>query len=276
MLNFVVALQAEANPIIKSYKLKHHNNRYFSLYISDNVTLIVSGIGRNHASAATAWLAAIKPADVWINVGIAGHSASPLGTLFSAHKICEFTTGKCWYPVHINSTIESENLTTFDQVQTNYQADTLHDMEASGFYQSALRFSTAELTHSVKIVSDNSIHSVNQIDKAVVEDLVGSNIDKLQEFSSHLCELANEIQVLDPDILMQQYLQRWRFSVTQKHQLHRLLQRRSALSAPSTRSNTEPTDDTPGPLPEELTTKADASDVLTWLRRDIETQALHY
>jgi len=62
MLNFVVALKAEANPLIEHFNLKHEPNNYFPVFSSGETSLIVSGIGRNLASAATAWLAASKPA----------------------------------------------------------------------------------------------------------------------------------------------------------------------------------------------------------------------
>ena len=229
MLNLVVALQAEANPLIAALKLKRGKHSVYPLFCSADTALVISGVGRNQASAATAWLAATNPAPVWLNVGIAGHQQMDIGTALAAHKICEYSTDRCWYPVHIKSPLKTTLITTFDTVQTDYQTETLHDMEASGFYQTALRFSTAELVHSIKVVSDNSQHPVESLARETVEELIADNVSKVQIFAQHLCEIATDVQPSITPKLLESFLGRWRFSVTQQHQLQRLLQRRAAL-----------------------------------------------
>ena len=284
MLNFVIALKAEANPLINAFKLQHQPNNHFPLYTSENKTLIVSGMGRNRAAAATAWLAASYPAGAWLNVGIAGHANHDVGTLLAAHKITEYKTDKSWYPVHIKSPVTTESLTTFDAVQRHYLPNSLHDMEASAFYETALRFSSAELTHSVKIVSDNIDTPVDTLDKTRVENLVKHQIGEITDFCKHLCNLANDADTKVSAQVVDLYLAHWKFTVTQKHQLQRLLQRRVALGlapdlaleeSPDALTHTDSVTSRPT-LPNDVVQLSDSKTVLRWLQRDTDTKGRFY
>ena len=282
MINFVVALQAEANPIIDHYRLKQERNSRFPVYStvqasSEQTVLIISGMGRNMASAATAYLAATRSVDVLINVGIAGHRTRALGTLMTASKITESATGKQWFPVHIKSPLETENVTTFDQLQTSYKADRLHEMEASGFYETALRFTIAELAHSIKIVSDNEDHPVETFDRSQVESLVANKLDKISIFAQHLCQLAAVIQPADADQLIESYLQQWKFTVTQKHQLQRLLQRRSALGIKSpAATEADSILRQTGKISHIKAALSSSKEILRWLQSDTDARAEFY
>jgi len=163
--------------------------------------------------------------------------------------------------------VETGQLTTFDNIQRSYQPNTLHDMEASGFYETAIRFSIAELTHSIKIISDNRCNTVESIDKSLVAELIAGNITQISSFSGHLCQLARDIQPMVPSALVDRYQRHWKFSVTQKHQLQRLLQRRLTLGLDSTRPSIA------APLPEEVSILRNSKAVLQWLKNDTNTKA---
>ena len=96
MIHFVVALPAEGKPLIDRYGLRRRTLRSdYPIYEGNDITLIVSGIGKVAAAAATACLHAStndhRPG-VWLNVGIAGHSQRPVGdgvrTRRSRHDLC--------------------------------------------------------------------------------------------------------------------------------------------------------------------------------------------
>ena len=75
MINIVVALPAEARPLLDHFRLrdKQHNTA-FPIYRNTDMALIVSGPGKVAAAAATALLAGNRdtPAtSAWLNVGIA-------------------------------------------------------------------------------------------------------------------------------------------------------------------------------------------------------------
>ena len=240
MINFVLALQAEARPVIDHLKLKKLQTwQPFPIYASDNYRLVISGTGKCNSAAATAWLASlqIRPTSqqntVWVNIGIAGHKERSLGDAMCCHKITDESTQRSWYPVQIKSPLKSSNILTHDRICTNYSDDSLHDMEASGFYSSALRFTTAELAQCVKIVSDNSNNSIENIDKDTAQRLVNGNLQELIYFSEALKELSLEHLPIDTQSLMQSITGKWKFTVTQQRQLERLLQRHAVVDGDS-------------------------------------------
>lgn len=238
MLNFVIALAAEAKPIIDYWRLKKLQTwQPFPVFATDHCRLIISGIGRTNSAAATAWLAATtrpenahKPEPgIWLNIGLAGHGSQDIGTMLNGHKIIERGSGKYWYPPQIKSPLSSSAIVTVDKVTTDYTADTLHEMEASGFYATAQRFSTSELIQCVKIVSDNKNNPVQLIDAKFASALIAGNIEPLAEYIRCLEALANN---LDAPASMENYhriTSQYQFSTTQKLQLQRLLQRYTTL-----------------------------------------------
>lgn len=111
--NFVVALDAEARPIIDFYQLKRLSTIASHVVYSNNnhsIFLIVSGIGIAASQGAVGFLAgwqlavkeyasdtinrqdsalAFARATLWINVGIAGHAEQAIGAIFRANKITD-------------------------------------------------------------------------------------------------------------------------------------------------------------------------------------------
>lgn len=239
-MNFVVALQAEATPIINQWRLRKLSSwqpfPVFESIQSGAITrLIISGIGRTNSAAATAWLAGRTLHDsktrpqVWLNAGIAGNLENEVGTLLTGHKITEQATGKTWYPPQLKSPLRSSDILTTDQIVTDYTPDTLHEMEASGFYNTAQRFSFSELIQCVKIVSDNKLNSVTKIDAKFATKLIADNINVLKEYSLGLQEIAQQCDQPDSQYIQEQITSTCKFSVTQQRQLQRLLQRYAVI-----------------------------------------------
>src|SRR4051812_49773851 len=82
MLRFVVALQAEARALIERFGMEPAGEGPFSIYRGDDAWLIVSGLGKAAAAAATAYLHLFSGGEMgraWLNVGLGGHSARPPG-----------------------------------------------------------------------------------------------------------------------------------------------------------------------------------------------------
>lgn len=238
MLNFVVALQAEATPIINQWRLRKLSNwQPFPVFESNQsgviTRLIISGIGRTNSAAATAWLASrtlqeinSRPRpQVWLNAGIAGNQENEVGTLLAGHKITEKTTGETWFPPQVRSPLSSSDILTTDHVVTEYTPGTLHEMEASGFYKTAQRFSFSELVQCVKIVSDNKLSSVTKIDAKFATRLVADNLNILTEYSLSLQEIAQQCDQPDSQEIQENISTNFNFTVTQQRQLQRLLQR---------------------------------------------------
>lgn len=242
-INLVVALKAEAAPLIEHYGLRARTPKgLFALYESshenDGVALTVSGVGKTAAASAVAYLHAVtgEPQHAaWLNIGIAGHRDHPLGALLLAHKITDVAANRHWYPPKIlSSKLMSQELLCVDTPESGYNGSALYDMEAAGFYAAACRCSTAELVQCLKIVSDNAQSPANTPGNPLkardVEALVASQLPAISGYAEALETLAQQLQSRQlPDDELQPYLQHWHFTVTQRHQLKALLQRRRAL-----------------------------------------------
>ncbi len=159
-VNFVVALPAEAKPVVAFFQLKRlapHGD--FPVYRSGSVSLVVSGIGKAAAAAATEFLHGLDSAQdkpIWINLGIAGHRDLPTGEALLAHSVTDAASGCQWRPpLMVDLPLRTMSLITVDQPTFDYGQPGAFDMEASGFLPTARRFTRPELVHCFKIVSDN-------------------------------------------------------------------------------------------------------------------------
>ena len=160
-VHFFSALFCEAKPIIKHYGLsKLENLNTFSIYSSNegDITLTITGIGKNNAIKAIKYhhdSMHTHKSDIWLNIGIAGHKNISVGDIRLINKITDDEDKKSWYPqIIFKSECPSIDLVSLNAPSTNYKA-CLYDMEASGFYQTAIQYGTIELVQSLKIISDN-------------------------------------------------------------------------------------------------------------------------
>ena len=274
MIRCVVALACEARPLIARYRLvRSQTSGPFPLYLSDSMLLVVSGPGKISAAAAVAYVqgfyAAKPPVNAnqhptaWLNFGIAGHQSLALGTPFIAHKIIDPATQQTYYPAFpFKPPAITSVLTTVDLPETTYPALSGYDMEAAGFWSTANRFCSAELVHCVKIVSDNPNHPTTGLNKHIIEELCAASVDWMNALIETLTILGKQhsIQTQDPPFL-HECKKRWRFSVTQTHQLRHLLSRWQALG------QTEPPW---SPIPPQGPTGPTGSHILRHLQDQLE------
>ena len=221
-------MHCEAKPVIDYYRLKKSSaDHAFDLYQGEDMLCIISGIGKTAVAAACAWVAALKREQAplaWINIGIAGSAQSAIGTAFWVIKITDCDTKLSFYPAPlIETTLEPAQCLTLNQASSEYQPQFLFDMEASAFFDTATRFSSAELVQCVKIVSDNQSQQTGR-DKTRVSRLIAQNIESLVKFAESLQALnklvsAHKIDALD----WQKLSERAHFSQTQKSQLRKSL-----------------------------------------------------
>ncbi len=231
MICFVTAFPAEAKPMIKRYGFKAFQSNPFPIYESDIGFLVISGMGKKSAAKAVSHLATLYPANsIWINIGVAGHRDAEIGTAFLAHKIVDLKTGKNWYPqILFSPKCKTATVITVDQCETGYAQDAAYDMEVAGFYEEAARFSTAELIHSFKVISDNVVSPVAKISPKLAETLIEKNLEALNHLVEELTALRETLPTHDPNLL-KEFLDRWHFTVTELHQLCRALSRLRTLA----------------------------------------------
>ena len=234
MLRFVVALEAEARPLIERYRLFRKGSGAFSWYRRDRVALVVSGIGKTAAAAAVSYLhlaAGGKRHAAWLNVGIAGHGARPVGEALLAHKIRDRSSGRSWYPPQVFAPpCATDLVTTVDQPELGYDEPGAFDMEASGFYATACRFASAELVQCLKVVSDGPGAAAEKLTSKAVRGLIEDRLAMVEAVAGECRRLSRELRRLEADPPeLAECLERWRFTVTEERQLRLLLRRRRTL-----------------------------------------------
>ena len=233
-VNLVVALRPEAGPIIGHFDLKHQpSSKRVSIYANEGLTLAVSGLGKTAAANAVYELKRFNPDQVsaWFNIGIAGHQSLDIGEGYLVNRVNDKATEQTWYPMFVfDHGCSTGMITTVDQVETEYAEPTGYDMEASGFVAAAFRLATVELVHCYKIVSDNSPATLSKLIPQRVSKLVESHVQTIERLIHSLDDLAADLAARNSrDLLLQPFLENWKFSVTQQHMLFKLLRKSKAL-----------------------------------------------
>lgn len=239
MIHIFCALSCEAQPFIQHFKLTNLKQfDLFRIYQSENkeISLSITGIGKLNAASAVSYHHACfntSVSDIWLNIGVAGHKNLNVGDILIVNKITDEHDGTHWYPqIVFTPPCESTRLITLDKASTNYQ-DSLFDMEASAFYQMAIRLGTAELIHCLKIVSDNTEQSATTINADKVKKIITAQIKTIENIIKCLIPLSKEISTIisEPEHY-QCFINKWHFTQSEKLQLLRLL-RQWAVRFPS-------------------------------------------
>ena len=224
---FVTALMEEAKPIRDRLKLKRQSlPGKLSFYTDGAISLLITGIGRAMASIQLARLLqqhADNPYLHIINLGIAGceNPTVPLGTTCLVNKITEHSTSRIYITDRLYPTTFPETeLVTVDQPKANRTTNDpiLYDMEASGIFQAATQFVTADRIHFIKVVSDHLDGKFPT--KAKIHNLVQDNLDPILEYVRSLP--GNQIQptLTQEELEALGHIQAsWKLTQTQTHQL---------------------------------------------------------
>jgi len=118
-----------------------------------------------------------------------------------------------------------------------------------------VRFSTGELIHCLKVISDNELSPAENIQPKQVEALIAAHVATIETLLKELSRLAALITAPEPD-RFEQLIQRYHFTASEQGQLKNRLSRWAVLT-----NNTIPE------LDESQLHKA--KDVLSWLDRQI-------
>jgi adenosylhomocysteine nucleosidase len=236
MIHFICALKCESSAIIDYYDLKHlSKSQLFSIYVNkdNSVSLTISGIGKLASASATAYtytLLECKENEVWINLGIAGHSSRKLGELIIANRVEDSGSEQVWYPsLIIDTQIPSLGLKTLDKASFDYTND-MFDMEAAGFYSTASRFSSLELAQSIKVISDNKDSPAKNISAKNIENMMAEKIESISNLTSKLSVLASELMpMLDISEDLNKIIKQWHFTQYQKNTLSKTIYRHRLL-----------------------------------------------
>lgn len=204
---WVVALRCEANGLIKKFKLKSFSSRLnLPIYLNheNGHALVISGVGAVKSGVAAMYLNNVVcpgPYAAWINIGIAGHCESPVGTFFQAIKVVNRDSGKSFFPgLRLSDVPNIGELHTVSSPESKFDFPGLYDMEASGFCEVAPSFSCNELAFVFKIVSDSPEKPKSLISNKMVLELFEKNlltIDILLKTISRIIS-QEEVRLADP------------------------------------------------------------------------------
>ena len=229
----IVALKAEANPLIERFRLKPlASPTLFPIWENEAIKLIISGVGKIKAGAAVSYLAGIhrdEKIDSWLNIGIAGHRTLAIGTPLLIHKITDTTRQISFFPSFaFLPPCETISCLTFDQPITDYPEESVCEMEAAGFYSIAAKIAPLETIHLFKVVSDNTHCPTKQLTKSKIEQLIGDQSDQIHLIMTEMSRLAKEIMPHHIPLL-DTFLKQWHFTTCETQKLTKMLQRWQAI-----------------------------------------------
>lgn len=234
MVNIIVALPGEAKALREALRLRPVAvPAGFSAYQGEEATLVVGGVGKVAAAGAVMLAAQLngeRPAAGWLNVGVAGHRDSAVGTAFWVNKVTDAATGQCWFPPSLWPVpLPRKALCTVPVPrQQAGEEDELYDMEASAFMEMATRFTTGELVHCCKIVSDHLHDAAGRVQAGDVERLVTARLEAIMALFEAV-HRAGCWWRAEQDLPREPLLERFHFSRSQRHRLEKLLRRWRAL-----------------------------------------------
>ncbi len=232
-----VALECEAKPMIRLFGLKKQQAAHaFAIYKNNEIALTVTGVGKVAMAGGVAYTLALYPdaqLPVMLNIGIAGHKSKQIGSLMVASKIVDVETEAAFYPQLIgNNWPDACTIKTSSIPATEYNEGCLYDMEVAAFYEMAARFSSGELIHCIKVISDNDVASLEKINAKLVTEWIDSQISCIEPIVlrlSKLRQLTSPIELEGYSVL----LKKWHFTVSGEIRLKALLLRWYVLTGES-------------------------------------------
>lgn len=194
MIHFVIALDCEAKPLISHYRLGHQEAA-FPMYRKEGVALVVSGIGKMAAAAATAYLYARSGEHngaVWFNVGVAGHRHRPVGDAVLASEIGDRASRRFWQLHPIDTGLATATVLTVDEAEERFDTEHVYEMEAAGFCSTASRLTSPERVQCYKVISDNQSSATERITAKDVENLIRVRMHEIDSAVRKTVELADK------------------------------------------------------------------------------------
>jgi len=242
MINLILALHAEAKPILNCFRLKKDvASRAFEIFSNSDrsINLIVAGIGKINTAATVSYLhqySQANSATAYLNLGIAGSCHFSVGTIVAAEKITDVVMLKNYYPaVYLAKQIVHTTVNTFDRPQLQYPEVGVIDMEASAFIQVAMRFVNLEFIQCAKIISDCNSNDLQQLTAGRVEQLIASQLPLIKILVDYLMNLSltesNAINNTIENVNPEQFQKMWHFTHNELFQLQQLLRRWKILES---------------------------------------------
>ena len=229
MIHFLVATNSEARPLIDIFKLKKEKNlKQILIYANQKMSLTITGIGKINAAIGvteTYYYYNQKNNNIWINIGLAGHKDFKVGSIYGINKIDDDETKKKFFPFVNQFNLQNQECLTVGKQKKSYSSK-IYDMESSGFYQSACKYSSKELLQIVKIISDNKYGSIDFKNKETIYDLLINHRKLINDLCLFMLKLKHKIYPMTKeaiDNVFNKLFAKKKFTFTEREQMKALL-----------------------------------------------------
>ena len=198
MIYVVVALAAEARPLISHFRLEKTDKlESLTLYRRSDLVMAAGGVGKDAMAVSVEALAkAIPDAEpsVWINLGVGGHRVHEIGTAILAQRVVDEDTGSVFElspPTDVH--MQMGEIRTVEHVETQYETEAVYEMEAAAFCKQTGDLTDRELIQVLKIVSDNRRTGTLCVSARQVQGLVEQNLPTIDLLVSTLHRNARQL-----------------------------------------------------------------------------------
>jgi adenosylhomocysteine nucleosidase len=172
LMGIIIATGLEAETFIKAFKMREIEDRPFIVYGSDEMLLVISGIGKANASMATAYICTKFDPEWILNLGAAGATRESwgLGSIYHIEKVIEPdrphpASGTPYIqipdvlPGYQKAVLATQDkpVESIEDFQHVAPLADLVDMEGASVFQAGRRFEKRCLLF--KFVSDTPVHA---------------------------------------------------------------------------------------------------------------------
>lgn len=220
----VTALYDEAKPFIEVTRCKKVSGLgNLNYYANEEIGLLITGHGKVQAAIAVARFLQKKEAVQIVNVGVCGASDTslPLGSVHVVNQVRDQATGRNYFPDRLyGAPFPESSLITVDdgQSQEGAEKNSLYDMEASGVYQAATQFVSADRVHFLKVISDHL--EPETLSPKRVQELMKNVAPAVLDFVESLPEPDRTAPLGNEELeMIKQIQENWKLTETQFHQL---------------------------------------------------------
>lgn len=206
MLLITTALMMEARPLVKRLALKALPDLPFPVFEGSGYRLIVTGTGNLKMAGATGWALGYFPGpEAALNIGFCGQPTAlgPLHKWYYVSSVRDSVTNRLSLPdILQNHPFQEQSLLTVPSVvRSPGDYESLIDMEASGFYESARRHLAPDRIALLKWSSDFLTGSIDKdVTAAAFSKGLDPVVDFLREWPEAFAPLSSESDPAD-DIL---------------------------------------------------------------------------
>ena len=231
----ITAWKLEAQPLIIKLNLKKESESPFLIYRRKSIALVITEVAALNCAAAVGYVSGLYGLNsncLFLNIGVCGHEHLTIGTAILGHKISNSKNGKPFYPsVIFQKDFMTQEVISYSRPVKNYPPNACVDMEAYAFSATASKFTSIDLVHTIKIVSDNKNYPIDILDKSTIPLLIADNIPIIKTFLAYYEKILNNEELENITEFIPECFANVHFSYAEKRILKEKMKQLKILSA---------------------------------------------